>query len=165
MLSNCNCPRHQRLSTRTRSLEHCIRFSLAPVAATPAAIFRPVMASVANEDSNVVPDANNLRSQIYFGDLGALTDAEKAALKAKEQAAKAAVAAKRIMALFSKAEDMHLPWASATVPRKQSGGFYSAAEIPPVPSCPNLSEFHVCTEYCNRRYSSAIDKSKFCAVM
>ena len=123
------------------------------------------MASVVKQDSNVVTDANKLRSQIYFGDLGALTDAEKAALKAKEQAAKAAVAAKRIMAIFSKTEDTHLPWASATVPRKQSGGFYSAAEIPPVPSCPNLSEFHVCTEYCNRRYNSGVVKSNFCVVM
>ena len=116
------------------------------------------------ETNNKDDDINLLRSQIYFGDLGKLTPAEEAALKAKLRAQKTLEQTAKFIAKFAKKEDTRLPWSSAGLAHEQTGGNYSAKEVPPVPNCPNIGDHHVCTEYCIRNYGSKISKSSTCNI-
>ena len=109
-------------------------------------------------------EINLLRSQIYFGDLGKLTPAEEAALKAKLRAQKALEKTAKFIAKFAKKEDSRLPWNCAGLAHEQTVGHYSAKEVSPVKNCPNIGDHHVCTEFCTRNYGSKIPKSSACTI-
>ena len=116
------------------------------------------------DGSKEINEANLLRSQIYFGDLGKLTPAEEAALKAKLRAQKTLENTAKFIAKFARKEDTRLPWNSAGLAHQQKGGHYSAKEVDPVQSCPNFGDHHACTEFCIRQYGSNISKSSICSI-
>ena len=112
-------------------------------------------------------EADLLKSQIYYGELGKLTAAEEAKKRAKEKLAKASAGAKKFLKVFQSQEDTRLPFAIIGVPHQQAGGFYSAREIPDVKGCPNQikgSDVHKCTEFCHRKYGARLNDSKACSV-